>query len=165
MMKRMKSLPAARQLDQFLAKYTPEIARLATAMLRKMRAIVPGAIELVYDNYNALVIGFGPTERAGDALFSIALYPRWVTLFFLRGATLPDPEHVMRGSGKLVRQVRLASPADLDRPALRGLMEAELARCEIPFGAKRRLMIKSISPAQRPRRPASTRSTGGKIRR
>jgi hypothetical protein len=148
-----------------LAKYTPEISKLATAILRKMRAIVPGAIELVYDNYNALVIGFGPTERAGDALFSIALYPRWVTLFFLHGATLPDPQRVMQGSGKVVRQVRLASPADLDRPALRDLMDAELARCEIPFGAKRRLIIKSISPVQRPRRPAIARSKGGKIRR
>jgi hypothetical protein len=151
-MKRMRSVPAARQFDQFLARYTPEIARLAKAIRRKMRTIVPGAIELVYDNYNALVIGFGPTERAGDALFSVALYPRWVTLFFLRGATLPDPHRVMQGSGKVVRQVRLASPADLDRPVLRDLMDAELARSDIPFGAKPRLMIKSISPAQRPRR-------------
>ena len=78
-----------------------------------------------------------------------------MTLFLLRGATLPDPQRVMRGSGKVVRQVRLVSPADLDRPALRDLMDAELARCEIPLGAKRRLIIKSISPVQRPRRPAS----------
>jgi hypothetical protein len=35
-----------------------------------------GAIELVYDNYNALVIGYGPTERASDALIFLAVYPR-----------------------------------------------------------------------------------------
>jgi len=54
-----------------------------------MRARLPGAVELVYDNHNALAIGFGPTERASDAVFSIALFPRWVSLFFLRGRTSP----------------------------------------------------------------------------
>jgi hypothetical protein len=39
--------------------------------LAKMRARLPGAVELVYDNYNALAIGFGPTERTSEAVFSI----------------------------------------------------------------------------------------------
>ena len=39
----------------------------------KVRALLPGAIELVYNNYNALAIGFGPTERASDVIFSIAV--------------------------------------------------------------------------------------------
>jgi hypothetical protein len=68
---------------------------------------------LVYDNYNALAIGFGPTERASDVIFSIALFPRWVTLFFLHGVTLPDPYKVLRGSGKVVRHVVLQTAADL----------------------------------------------------
>ncbi|HEU0175429.1 MAG TPA: hypothetical protein VFV58_14300, partial [Blastocatellia bacterium] len=66
------------QLANFIAKYTPEIGARCQATLAKMRDRLPGAIELVYDNYNALVIGFSPTERASDAIFSIALYPRWV---------------------------------------------------------------------------------------
>jgi hypothetical protein len=58
-----------------VAKYTPEIGALAQEGLDKMRARLPGAIELVYDNYNALAIGFSPTERTSDVIFSIALYP------------------------------------------------------------------------------------------
>ena len=80
-----------RQLDGFLDKYTPAVATLARASLAKMRARLPGAVQLVYYNYNALAIGFGPSERASEAIFSIALYPRWVTLFFLQGAGLADP--------------------------------------------------------------------------
>jgi hypothetical protein len=34
-----------------------------------MRGYLPGAIELVYDNYNALAIGFGPSEKSSDAIF------------------------------------------------------------------------------------------------
>jgi hypothetical protein len=152
----------ANQLSRFLARYDPPIVRLTNEILRKMRSRVPGAVELVYDNYNALVIGFGPTERAGDAVFSIVVYPRWVTLFFLSGASLPDPRRVLRGNGKVVRQVRLTSAANLDEPALVELMETALARCDIDFPARRRLVIKSISPVQRPRRPAGTSVTGKK---
>src|SRR5262245_57037570 len=42
------------QLEGFLDKFTPDVARLARACLTKMRARLPGAIQLVYDNYNAL---------------------------------------------------------------------------------------------------------------
>ena len=58
------------QLARFLARYSPEIDTLARAALAKMRAQLPGAIELVYDNYNALVIGFGPKRER-------AVLPQW----------------------------------------------------------------------------------------
>jgi hypothetical protein len=145
-----------RQLDAFLDQYTPEVARLARACLAKMRVRLPGAVQLVYDNYNALVIGFGPSERASEAIFSIALYPRWVTLFFLRGAGLPDPKHLLKGSGKVVRHIVLASAADLDLPAIQDLMAQALSRAAagIDPSVPGRLVIRSISAKQRPRRPS-----------
>jgi hypothetical protein len=144
------------QLDAFLDKYTPAIATLARACLAKMRARLPGAVQLVYDNYNALAIGFGPSERASEAVFSIALYPRWVTLFFLQGAGLPDPRRILKGSGKVVRHIVLASAADLDQPAIQDLMGQALKRAEagIDPAAPGRLVIRSVSARQRPRRPA-----------
>ena len=62
----------AKQLAGFLGRYDPKVAAVARAALTKIRRRVPGALELVYDNYDALVIGFGPTERASDAILSIA---------------------------------------------------------------------------------------------
>jgi hypothetical protein len=144
------------QLDRFLDKYTPAIATLARACLAKMRTRLPGAVQLVYDNYNALAIGFGPSERASEAIFSIALYPRWVSLFFLQGAGLPDPQRLLKGSGKVVRHIVLASARDLDQPATQHLMAQALKRAEagIDPTAPGRLVIRSISVKQRPRRPA-----------
>lgn len=43
-----------RQLAGFLAKYTPEVAAVATAALARTRKQLPGAVELVYDNYNVM---------------------------------------------------------------------------------------------------------------
>src|SRR5205809_6275463 len=114
----MNAASPAKQLDGFMAKYTPEIGRLARAILAKMRERLPGAVEMVYDNYNGLVIGFGPTDRPSEAVFSIVLFPRWVTLCFLQGAKVPDPQKRLRGDGKQVRHIRLASADDLDTPGV-----------------------------------------------
>jgi len=152
----MKSPSPRAQLKTFLAKYTPQIARSAEEILRAMRARLPGAIELVYDNYNALAIGFSSTERASDALFSIAVYPRWVSLFFFEGGTLPDPHGLLQGHGKVARHIVLQSAADLDKPAIRALMKETLRRADPPIDSKapNRVVIKSIAAIQRPRRPA-----------
>jgi hypothetical protein len=145
-----------KELDAFIAKFSPEVGELARKALAKMRERLPGAIELVYDNYNALAIGFSPTERASDAIFSIALYPRWVSLFFLQGAGLPDPHRLLKGSGKVVRHIVLESPEHLDAPAVQALIAVALEKARTPLegAGPSRIVIKSISAKQRPRRPA-----------
>lgn len=151
--------PAAAQLRAFLAKYSPEVAATARQALTAMRRLVPGATELVYDNYNALAIGFAATERTSNAVVSLAVYPRWVSLFFLQsGTSLPDPTRILRGSGARVRHVVLTSAADLARPDVRALLAAALIAADPPLdaNARRRLVIKSVSARQRPRRPAPT---------
>ncbi len=150
----MKDQSPEKELAQFIAKYTPEIAALARAALARMRARLPGAIELVYDNYNALAIGFGPTERASEAIFSITLFPRWVSLFFLDGARLPDPQKLLKGSGKKARHLVLKEAADLDQPAIQSLIAHALERAQpIDGQVPGRIVIKSVSAKQRPRRP------------
>jgi hypothetical protein len=146
----------ATQLASFIQKFTPEIASLAKPILAKMRTRYPTALELVYDNYNALAIGFGPTERASEAIFSIALFPRWIHLFFLQASGLPDPDKRLQGSGNVAKHIRLESHATLDEPAVRTLMQEAIARAKVPLDprGKHRLIIKSISARQRARRPA-----------
>lgn len=144
------------QLESFIKKFTPAVAAEARASLKRMRALVPGAVELVYDNYNALAIGFAPSERASEAVLSIAVFPRWVTLCFLQsGPKLKDPKRLLKGSGSRVRNIPLTSAADLDTAPIRALIAEALDRAAVPIEAsgRRRLVIKSISPKQRPRRP------------
>ncbi|MGA7411558.1 MAG: DUF1801 domain-containing protein [Bryobacteraceae bacterium] len=95
-----------------------------------MRKRLPGAVELVYDNYNALAIGFGPSEKASEAIFSIAVFPRWVSLFFLQGATLEDPENLLKGSGRRARHIVLKDAGTLDEPAIEALMAQALKTAE-----------------------------------
>lgn len=147
------------QLDGFIEKFDPEIASLAKAALAKMRKRFPNANQLVYDNYNALAIGFGPTERASDAIFSIAVYPRRINLCLLQGgrSRLKDPTKLLRGSGSTNRFIPLESAGDLDQPEVEDLMAQALANASVPLNpsATGRLLIKSVSAKQRPRRPGT----------
>ena len=129
---------------------------LARRALAKMRKRLPNAIELVYDNYNALVVGFGPNERPSDAIFSIAIFPRKVGLCFLQGAKLPNSNKRLKGSGNVVRSVTLNDLSILDDPQIGALIDVALLHAKVRMDPKqkRKLIIRSISAKQRPRRPA-----------
>ena len=147
--------PAETQLASFLAKYTPEMEARATSILSRMNARLPGAVQMVYDNYNALAIAYGPSEKVSDAIFSIAIYPRWVSLFFSKGAGLSDPDGLLQGTGSTYRHIVISSAEELDKPAIADLMERAIFAEEYPIIASGpgRLVIKSISAKQRSRRP------------
>lgn len=153
----VKTSPTAEaQLSKFIARFSSEIAALGTACVQRMRAKLPGAVVLVYDNYNALVVGFGPSERASEAIFSIAFYPRRISLCLLQAgrAKLKNPEKLLHGAGRLNRFIPLTSAGMLDDPAVNNLMQQALmaAAVAIPQGPDGYMVIKSVSATQRPRK-------------
>jgi hypothetical protein len=147
---------ATQHIAAALARFTPAIQKEARTARRLLKKRMPTATELVYDNYNALVFGFGPSERASEAILSIALYPRWINLFFMGGPKLPDPQRVLRGSGTMVRRVLLEKASDLEGPALRALITAAIAKAKValPTSGRGRTVLRAVSAKQRPRRPA-----------
>src|SRR4051794_16262859 len=114
----MKSeVSPAQQLTTFLNRFSPEIAKLARAARAKMRKRLPRAVEMVYDNSYALVVGYGPTERPSEAILSIVIYPKKVSVCFLYGKHLADPDGLLEGEGNQVRWIRLEPGAEtLDSP-------------------------------------------------
>jgi hypothetical protein len=152
----MVELSPRKQLDGFIAKFDPAIAAVTKKVLAAMRKRLPGALELVYDNYNALAVGFAPTERPSDVIFSIAVFPKWVSLFLFGGPKLKDPKKLLKGSGNTVRHIVLKDGVGtLDDPDVKALMDQclKLADPALDPKQKYRLIIKSISAKQRPRRP------------
>jgi len=148
-------MPAEEELQSFLDKFTPEICRRAGEMVAAMRRRYPYADVLVYDNYNALAVGFGPSQKTSEAIFSIAVYPRWVSLFFLQARGLSDPANRLKGSGSVAKHVVLGSAKELNDPEIQALMLDAESKAKVPFRASGAgvLTIKSISAKQRPRRP------------
>ena len=134
----------ATQLNAIIDRQAPGMAKLARSVLARMRVRLPGAVEMVYDKKNSLVIGFCSAERASNVINSIAVYQRWVNLYFFEGDTLPDPEGLLQGTGSMVRSIRITDAADLDRPAVKALMAEALKCAEPPLdrNAKRKILLK-----------------------
>jgi hypothetical protein len=157
-----KPAPVAKQVASFIAKFDPPIARLLRTCRAGLRKRLPTAIEQVYDNYNFLAIGFCTTERTSDCLVSLAASAKGVALSFYYGATLPDPEGILLGSGNQNRFVRLESAATLGKPAVAALIDAAVAQARTPLSATGPgyTMVKSVSAKQRSRRaPPATKSS------
>jgi hypothetical protein len=98
-----------KDLINFLSPYPADIKELALRLRDFMRKLYPKSNELIYDNYNSLVIGFSTTEKTGDAFCSIALYSEHINFGFLRGSELPDPLNKLNGKGSLYRYISLSS--------------------------------------------------------
>ena len=145
----------AKQVAGFIAKFDPAVAKLVRSARSVLRKRYPTAIELVYDNYNALAIGYSPNERTSDVLFSLAVYPRWIDLYFMYGRSLPDPDKLLQGSGNQGAFVRLNDLSVLDHPEIKALMDAAIRNSDVPLRTSGRgyTIVKSISAKQRPRRP------------
>ena len=149
-----KTIDPERQLQSFIEKFKPQHQTIIRAARKTLRKRFPTATELANDNYNFFVIGFGLNERPSDCIITIAAAANGVGLCFVRGASLPDPEKLLLGSGKQTRFVRLPSADVLDQPAVQTLLSVAVERSQTPLPARGRgkLVIRSVSAKQRPRR-------------
>ena len=142
------------QLARFIEKFSPANQASIRGARDALRARLPGAQELVYDNYNFFVIGYCTTEKPSDCIVSLAASAKGVSLSFYRGADLADPDGLLQGAGSQNRFIRLDGPSTLSDPGVEALIGKAVAGSPTPLatGRQSRLIIRSISAKQRPRR-------------
>jgi hypothetical protein len=147
------------RLKRFISKFERGHQKVIRAVRKTLRKRFPTANELAYDNYNFFVIGYSPTERPSDAILSIAAGSNGVGLCFIHGAKLPDPKKILLGSGNQTRFIRVGSVEVLARPEVGSLLAAAVARSRTPFrtSGRGKLIIRSVSAKQRPRRRSPRR--------
>jgi len=154
---------AETDLRGFIGKFDGRHQALIRAVRKALRKRFPTAYELAYDNYNFFALGYSPTERPSDSILSIAAGANGVGLCFVNGARLPDPKNILLGSGNQTRFIRLESVGVLARPEVKALISAAAGVSQAPFrtagGVK--LIIRSVSAKQRPRRRAPGHRTSG----
>ncbi|HXK01432.1 MAG TPA: DUF1801 domain-containing protein [Verrucomicrobiae bacterium] len=138
----------------FLKPYGREVTKLVLAARELVLKEAPAAVELIYDAYSAVSSGYSFTGRPSDSFVYVAAYAKGVNLGFWDALNLPDPEGLLEGTGKRSRHVKIRALADLERPALRALVEAAIALAERPDSAapKPESIVRAIYP--RRRRPA-----------
>lgn len=143
-------------IDQFIEKFEPEVSACIRACRAELRRQLPGAFELVYDNYNFFVIGFCPTERPSDCIVSIAASANGVALSFYRGTEVQDPGRLLEGEGKQNRFVRLSDVETLRVPGVRTLIQVAAGLGPPLTPGRGTTILRSVSTRQRPRRRKAT---------
>ena len=124
---------AEAQLHALIAKFAPAHQRLVGAMRRWLRKRLPTAHELVYEYPDCFVISYSPNEHGYEGVLAIRASADGVRLYFNRGRGLPDPEKLLRGSGKQTRWIPLEGASTIARPAVARLIDEAIARNRVPF--------------------------------
>lgn len=77
-----------------------------------------------------------PAYDSNGPLCCFVLGKEHVTLAFLRGAALPDPEKLLEGKARFVRNIKLRSVAEVKRPGVKKLIAeaVKLNRKDPPSG-------------------------------
>ncbi len=120
------AMPSTDDLRALITRLQPQHEALYLAAHALVLDAVPDAryeADLVDGSigYGARQYGYG-----GWGMAALQAHKGWVSLFFMQGAELPDPDGVLEGSGKLLRHVKLRSLEALGERsgALKALLSA-----------------------------------------
>jgi len=106
-------------LVEFLKPYDPSIRKLAIAIRDFVIPEMEPCFEYIYDAYNAVAFGYGPSESYRQGAIHVAVYPKHVNLGFNQGAHMKDAAKLLKGTGNNIRHITIKSEAELKQPAIR----------------------------------------------
>ncbi len=112
-------------LDELLTQFSPEVADLVRRTRSLILGVMPDAVEKVNQGWKNVTFGTAP-GMAG-VVFVINPMAQRVNLNIGNATSLPDPEHLLEGTGKGIRHVKIHDAGVLEKPALRRLLEVALA--------------------------------------
>lgn len=121
--------------EQILEGHTPQIRALAERLRRIILETVPDAVEAAYPVWRG--IGY----RHSESGYFCGIFPQKnsVKLGFEYGVLLPDPDGLLRGSGKQVRYLVFKEAKEIQVSAIKKLIRAAI-RLPIDKEAKRWMM-------------------------
>lgn len=145
------------EVRSLIAAYASAHAQLIGAARRWLQERLPTAHEIVYEYRDCFVISYSPNEHGYEGVFALRASADGVQLYFNQGKGLPDPAKLLKGSGKLVRSIPVASAATLVRPEVVALVDEALSRNPVPYASTGRGAVHIRSTAAKQRRPINSK--------
>jgi hypothetical protein len=109
-------------VEEFFARYTPDIQATSRILREMVRGAIPEAIERLFASQNHVSYLFTPSAR--DELVYICPMKDYARLGFYNGGSLPDPGGLLVGEGKRLRHVKVRGPQEASNQALELLVKA-----------------------------------------
>jgi hypothetical protein len=102
-----------------------ELGKIARRWFDVMRVQGDDVRELLHDHH--------PTACVGQIAFGyVNAFTSHVNVGFFQGTELPDPNHLLEGTGKFMRHVKISSGEGVDEEALTKLIEAAYTDVKTP---------------------------------
>ena len=125
-------MPAPSQIPvaEYARKVPADLRPTLQAARKTIKALAPkGTKELAWRTWPIRY------SVADTYVVGVGNYPRWISIYFFRGAELADPDRVLEGSGKGMRHIKLRGTKDAQGPALKKLIRQAF---NVVAGADRR---------------------------
>jgi len=141
-------------LIKFLLPFPDHVQQNALWLRNFVWDLYPDSNELIYDNYNALAVGYSPSDRAGDVFCSFAVYSKHVNFGFNRGSEIADPDKILNGEGSLYRHITVHNINDFPEAYIKTLLAEAYANSLNRLKEGKQLLkgqtiIKTTAPVKR----------------
>jgi hypothetical protein len=111
------------KLSELLSDRPIALRDLAINIRREITQSTGECSEILYKTY-AVSVAYTYTRRLREAFLHMAVYANHLNLGFNQGTALPDPDGVLKGTGKLIRHIRIDSISTIRKPAVKNLVNA-----------------------------------------
>ncbi len=110
---------------KFLKPFPDEVVEIALWLRVFIWDLYPNTNELIYDNYNAVAVGWSPTDRVGHTFCSIAVgrSTHNIHFGFYWGAQISDPKKILLGQGNQYRYILVKAKEEFPKIYIKKLLK------------------------------------------
>ena len=109
-----------KEIEMFLSQYDAEVYKNALVLREIIFANLPNIIEQI--DAPANMIPYCYSQKYAGLICVIIPSKKGLKLGFNRGTSLPDPDNLLEGKGKISRYVQIKSSEQINSPALKQLL-------------------------------------------
>ncbi len=109
-------------IEEFIKTYNPEVQSICLQLRKIALELLPNSEEILYTGWKNFAYGTGKSRSESDLIIYIAPFKDSVNLGFYRGVNLNDPKNLLKGTGKLMRHVKIKSMTNLPIEDLKHLI-------------------------------------------
>ena len=147
-----------KELIKFLEPFDKEVTEVVMWLRDLAWDFCPKANELIYDNYNAVSLGWSHTDKVGHNICSVVIYRanQNVHFGFYWGNELSDPEHILLVEGKQYRYILVRDKKQFPKTYMKQLVNESYANSLSKIKDQKQIkhghtIIKSVSDKKRNR--------------
>ncbi len=145
-----------KDLTKFLKTFDKEIVEVVLWLRDFAWDLCTQANELIYDNYNALSLGWSVTDKVGHNICSVVIYRanQNVHFGFYWGNEVSDPDKILLGEGKQYRYILVPEKKKFPKAYMKKLVNEAYTNALSKVKEQKKIMhgqtiLKSISEKKR----------------